>query len=124
LGHQIHQSLLENENFEVPGDDTDYESRFAVKNYLFDEYQRALKGQEYWIDEDSGALRTLTPMGPADHVIAGMVGINYFYFNVLYRPAVATYIPVTKSNDKDCKVTQFKSDFIEAVIGSLIDALD
>ncbi len=93
--------LLENENFEVPGDDTDYESRFAVKNYLFDEYQRALKGQEYWIDEDSGELRTLTPMGPADHVIAGMVGINYFYFNVLYRPAVATYIPVTKSNDAE-----------------------
>ena len=68
-----------------------------AKNYICDEYHRALKGEEYWIDEN-GELRTLTPMGPADYVIAGMEGINYFYYNVLYRPAVGTYLLVGGKN--------------------------
>ena len=63
-------------------------------NYICDEYHRALKGEEYWIDPKSKELRTHTPMGPADHVIAGMEGINYFYYNILYRPAVGSYIMV------------------------------
>ena len=77
-----------------------YVNRTFVKNYVCDEYQRALRGEEYWID-DNDELRTHTPMGPADHVIAGMEGINYFYFNVLYRPAVGTYITVDNQNDAD-----------------------
>ena len=72
-------------------------SQSRIKNYVCDEYQRALRGEEYWIDEESGELRTLTPMGPADHVIAGMEGVNYFYFNVLYRPAVTTYALVNST---------------------------
>ena len=94
-----------NATFEVPGmvegaNYTDYNSRDGVNNYVCDEYQRALKGEEYWLDEN-GELRTLTPMGPADHVIAGMEGINYFYFNMLYRPAVGTYASVDGRNDAE-----------------------
>ena len=63
-------------------DDGSYLNRTFTHNYVCDEYQRALKGEEYWIDEN-GELRTLTPMGPADHVIAGMEGVNYFYFNII-----------------------------------------
>ena len=74
-------------------------SKSKIDNYVCDEYQRALRGEEYWIDEDSGELRTLTPMGPADHVIAGMEGVNYFYFNVLYRPAVTTYALVNSTQN-------------------------
>ena len=92
-----------NSTFEVPGDSTDYSEKKTIKNYVCEEYQRALKGEEYWIDENSGELRTLTPMSPADYVIAGMEGINYFYFNVLYRPAVTAYAPVEvdSTNDPD-----------------------
>ena len=79
--------------------ETTYTNRTFVHNYVCDEYQRALKGEEYWIED--GELRTLTPMGPADHVIAGMEGINYFYFNVLYRPAVGTYITVNQNSDAE-----------------------
>ncbi len=91
-----------NSSFDVPGDSTEYGDKLSIKNYVCDEFQRALKGEEYWIDEETGDLRTLTPMGPADYVVAGMEGVNYFYFNVLYRPAVGTYAPVAiGSNDPD-----------------------
>ena len=81
-------------------DDGSYLNRTFTHNYVCDEYQRALKGEEYWIDEN-GELRTLTPMGPADHVIAGMEGVNYFYFNIIYRPAVGTYASVDGQNDAE-----------------------
>lgn len=93
--------------FEMPGTDVDEDgtpmfSRKSVDNYICEEYHRALRGEEYWIDENTGELRTLTPMGPADHVIAGMEGVNYFYYNVLYRPAVGKYILVDgKDTDPD-----------------------
>ncbi|MBO7126801.1 zinc-dependent metalloprotease [bacterium] len=92
--------LIPNANYDVPGDSTDYDDKVTVKNYLYDEYQRALNGEEYWLDAN-GELRTLTPMSPADYIIAGMEGINYFYFNVLYRPAVGEYMEVDASNDSD-----------------------
>jgi hypothetical protein len=94
-----------NANFEVPSDEVDenglptYSSRQAVSNYVCDEYQRALKGQEYWIED--GELRTLSPMSPADYVIAGMEGVNYFYYNIIYRPAVGTYITVDEQQDAE-----------------------
>ena len=82
----------------------DYANRSFVNNYVCDEYQRALKGEEYWIDEKTKELRTLTPMGPADHVIAGMEGVNYFYYNIIYRPAVGTYTSIEGENsDADIK---------------------
>ena len=81
-------------NYTMPGDSEDTSEKVTASNYLCEEYHRALKGEEYWIDENSGELRTHTPMGPADHVIAGMEGINYFYYNILYRPAVGSYILV------------------------------
>ncbi len=71
-----------------------------VKNYLCEELQRAFRGEEYWID-DYGNFRTNTPMGPADHVIAGMEGANYFYYDVLYRPAVGAYMQISGGNDPD-----------------------
>ena len=83
--------------FQMPGNDTDPGVVRNASNYICDEYHRALKGEEYWIDKDSGELRTLTPMGPADHVIAGMEGINYFYYNILYRPAVGKYLLIDGS---------------------------
>lgn len=88
-----------NANLEIPGNDEEYSSRGQIANYVCDEYQHALKGEEYWIE--NGKLRTITPMGPADHVIAGMEGINYFYFNILYRPAVGTYAAVDGRNDPE-----------------------
>ena len=81
-----------NDTFEMPTGDTTPGTARLADNYICEEYHRALKGEEYWIDQDSGELRTLTPMGAADHVIAGMEGINYFYFNILYRPAVGKYL--------------------------------
>ena len=89
------------DSFEVPGASTNYEDAETVSNYFCEEYQRALKGEEYWIDDYTGELRTLTPMGPADHVIAGMVGINYFYYNILYRPAVGGYLTQEVSSGQD-----------------------
>ena len=88
---------------EIPDEngDSNYINRTFVHNYVCDEYQRALKGEEYWIDPQTKELRTLTPMGPADHVIAGMEGVNYFYYNIIYRPAVGTYIAVSGGNDAD-----------------------
>ena len=96
--------------FEVPGDKytedeetkvitPDYTDKKTVKNYICEEFQRALNGEEYWIED--GELRTLTPMGPADHIIAGMEGVNYFYFNVLYRPAVGLYMSNDSQSDPD-----------------------
>ena len=94
--------LLGANTFEIPGETTDANYAERISNYVDEEYQRALKGEEYWIDDYTGELRTLTPMGPADHVIAGMIGVNYFYFNVLYRPAVSSYAAVAVgSNDPD-----------------------
>ena len=93
--------LIGNAKYEVPGDSTEYSDKFSVDNYLFEEYQRALRGEEYWIDENTKELRTLTPMSPADYVIAGMEGINHFYFNILYRPAVGEYMEVGAGNDSD-----------------------
>ena len=88
--------------FKEQDDDENYVNRTFVNNYVCDEYQRALKGEEYWIDEKTKELRTLTPMGPADHVIAGMEGVNYFYYNIIYRPAVGTYVPVdSKQSDPE-----------------------
>ena len=93
--------LTGSSKFEVPGDSTDTSDKFKVNNYLFDEYQRALNGEEYWLDAD-GELRTLTPMSPADYVIAGMEGVNYFYYNIIYRPAVGEYMAVDRGgNDPD-----------------------
>jgi len=82
------------DSIQMPGASTDSNDIKEFDNYICKEYHRALKGEEYWIDEDTGELRTLTPMGPADHVIAGMEGINYFYFNILYRPSVGKYIKI------------------------------
>ena len=79
-------------------DQTKYVNRTFTHNYVCDEYQRALKGEEYWLDED-GELRTLTPMSPADYVIAGMEGVNYFYYNIIYRPAVGTYVPIDSTQN-------------------------
>ena len=94
--------LFQSASYMVPGNSTDPNDSDGVENYLYEEYERALKGEEYWFDDYTDELRTLTPMGPADHVIAGMEGINYFYFNVLYRPAVSTYAPVAiGGNDPD-----------------------
>ena len=105
-----------NAQFEIPDErvyasedgmlSTDFEdqnNRTFVNNYVCDEYQRALNGEEYWIDEN-GELRTLTPMSPADYVIAGMEGVNYFYYNIIYRPAVGTYIPITVEQQQDVDI--------------------
>ena len=82
------------ETITMPADNTNTGDFVTTENYVCDEYHRALRGEEYWIDKKSGELRTHTPMGPGDHVIAGMEGINYFYYNILYRPAVGTYLMV------------------------------
>lgn len=101
--------LLGSQKFEIPGDDTKYDSKIDVENYLFDEYQRALKGEEYWLDAN-GELRTITPMSPADYVIAGMEGINYFYFNILYRPAVGEYMAVNVEGGNDPDIEEKLED--------------
>ena len=94
--------LTQNADFDVPGNSTEFSDKFRVNNYIYDEYLRALNGEEYWIDEKSGELRTLTPMSPADYVIAGMEGVNYFYYNIIYRPAVGEYMAVGfDGNDPD-----------------------
>ncbi|HPS31413.1 MAG TPA: zinc-dependent metalloprotease, partial [bacterium] len=87
-----------NSTFEVPTG-TEMTEKKVVSNYICEEYQRAIKGEEYWIE--NGELRTLTPMGPADHVIAGMEGMNYFYFDTLYRPAVGEYMKIDGTQDPD-----------------------
>ena len=91
---------------EVPSEDTTPGTQRQIDNYICEEYHRAIKGEEYWIDDESGELRTLTPMGPADHVIAGMEGINYFYYNILYRPAVGGYILVGGLNKDGINATE------------------
>lgn len=103
------------EKFQIPGSAMNEKtglpefSKESISNYICDEYQHALKGEEYWIED--GELRTLTPMGPADHVIAGMEGVNYFYFNILYRPAVTTYSVVDSGSDPEI------NDKLEADLG-------
>ena len=116
------------EKFEMPGTDVDEEgtplfSRKEKDNYICEEYHRALRGEEYWIDENTGELRTLTPMGPADHVIAGMEGVNYFYYNVLYRPAVGKYLLIDgKDSDPDIedKLEEEQSGYYQSE-GNYID---
>lgn len=81
---------------------TDYSSTKAVDNYICDEYQRAIRGEEYWIEGDK--LRSITPMGPADHVLAGMEGVNYFYFDNIYKPAVGEYWRIKKAEMNEMDV--------------------
>lgn len=66
----------------------------AVPDNICKEHSAALKGVEYWIDPLSGDLRQVTPMGFADHALAGMKGVQYLLFDSMYRPATGEYYKV------------------------------
>ncbi len=65
--------------------------KIAVPDVYCTDYLRAMRGVEYWIDEN-GDLQTLTPFGPGDYLVAGGIGINYFVSDVLYRPDAGEYL--------------------------------
>lgn len=66
----------------------------SVPDDLCREHVAALKGVEYWIDPISQELRQVTPMGLADHALAGMKGVQYLLFDSMYRPSTGEYYQV------------------------------
>ena len=74
--------------YKVPVDENTF---IEVENFQCIEHSRALAGEEYWID-DHGNLRTVTPFGVADHVLAGMKGVQYLLFDSFYRPSAGDYM--------------------------------
>lgn len=69
----------------------DTSKMLSVEDTMCKDYQKGIRGIEYWIDDD-GNLQSLTPFGPGDYVVAGMVGINYFMSDVIYRPDADEYL--------------------------------
>lgn len=62
-----------------------------IPNVNCEDFKRAVKGEEYWIRSDR-SLGQLTPFSMGDYIIAGMEGVNYLLFDVIYRPETATYL--------------------------------
>ncbi|HDT11486.1 MAG TPA: hypothetical protein ENN58_01970 [bacterium] len=63
----------------------------TVTNHHCQEHSNVIAGREYWIDE-YGNLRTVSPFGLADHALAGMKGVQYLLFDVIYRPDKCDYM--------------------------------
>jgi len=76
------------------------DKRIEVTDWMCKDYQKGIRGIEYWIDEN-GELQTLTPFGPGDYIVAGMVGINYLLHDILYRPDANEYLRMTPEDDYD-----------------------
>lgn len=72
----------------------DEESIINVPDHLCQEHSRALTGEEYWVDPVTQKVRGMTPMGPGDHVLAGMEGIQYLLFERIYKPSAGEYMKV------------------------------
>ncbi len=74
--------------------------KLAIPDQLCKDYQKGIRGIEYWIE--NGELKTLTPFGPGDYIVAGMLGVNYFMNDVLYRPDANEYLKmrIDDGNDK------------------------
>ncbi len=75
--------------YRIPLDESP-DNFLKVENHQCVEHYNALRGREYWLD-DHGNVRTHTPLGVGDHVIAGMKGVQYLLFDSMYRPSVGKY---------------------------------
>lgn len=69
------------------------ETFVQVEDHLCKEHNKALLGEEYWIDGND-KLRGMTPMGFGDHALAGMEGVNYLLFESIYKPSAGEYMKV------------------------------
>lgn len=74
--------------YTIPLDETTF---LPVENHMCEDLSRALAGNEYWIDKFDN-VRSVTPFGAGDHVIAGMKGIQYLLFDSMYRPNKGKYV--------------------------------
>ncbi|HSA32681.1 MAG TPA: hypothetical protein P5077_03035 [bacterium] len=75
------------------------EPKITLDNAQCIEYLKGMQGIEYWLEGDE--LKSLTPFGMGDYIVAGMVGVNHFLNNVLYRPDVTEYLRMGTSFDAD-----------------------
>ena len=82
----------------------DENTTIDVTNYHCKEHSSALKGIEYWIDETTGDLRQVEPMGLADHALAGMKGVQYLLFENMYRPGTGEYYILDDDEARDNKL--------------------
>jgi hypothetical protein len=76
--------------YRIPFDEN-LDNFVKVTNHQCEEHYMALKGKEFWLD-DNGKVRTVTPLGVADHIIAGMKGVQYLLFDSMYRPSTGKYM--------------------------------
>ena len=98
----------------------DEDDVISVPNYRCLEHNRALRGEEYWIDKVTGELREIEPMGAADHVLAGMKGVQYLLFDNMYRPATGDYYRVSDDEVRDNKLAPDQGFYFQSA-DNLID---
>ncbi|MHA2023976.1 MAG: hypothetical protein ACTSWQ_09980, partial [Candidatus Thorarchaeota archaeon] len=69
----------------------------STDNKFCEDYRRAVDGKEYWFNAD-GDFRELTPMEAGDYLAAGMQGVNFLLYDVVYRPDSGTdYLAMGRS---------------------------
>ncbi len=74
----------------------------SFPNKYATDYTNAIEGKEYWIKD--GKLQELTPMGPGDYLVAGMVGINHLLYDIIYSPdAEQDYVRISPKKAGDGK---------------------
>lgn len=91
------------------------------------EYLLALQGKERWIDPSTNKPGQMTPGGPGDYLLAGMLGFNFLVYDVIYSADVGAHVLNSWTDDSSKKYFEKNpyifddADLKDNVGGKIID---